>query len=428
MNDASFSTHRPLRLVGLALLYAAQGAPEGLLYIAVPAWLAEHGVAAEAIGAYISIILIPWSLKLVNGLLMDRLAYLPMGRRRPWLLMAQAIMVASLLILGVRAPEGQDLAYVTIVGFAVNMAAAFQDVAIDGMAIDVVPDKERAQANGFMWGGKTLGIAGSSLANGYIITFYGYGAAAIATAAFVGLIMLVPLLVRERPGERLLPWSAGKVSPQSEAQQLHRSWPIVVTLAKAIGRPTSLIFALAVFVALMSYGLHTSFVPVLAVQELKFSQLDFGHLAAAANLVGGLFGIGLCGWIAGALGQRNALLLALAMTAALQLAVGLIPSAPQSQMMFVIYTVVHALLFVLISVCIYAEAMRMSTPAVSATQFSLYMAVLNLGTSFGAQRFGALKSDFGYEGVFLSAGLASLIAATLFGMAGLLERRALRKA
>jgi PAT family beta-lactamase induction signal transducer AmpG len=427
VNAVTFSTHRRFRFAGLALLYAAQGAPEGLLYVAVPAWLASRGVEAEAIGVYISIILLPWSLKLINGFLMDRITFLPMGRRRPWLIAAQSLMVVSLVSFGLQAPVGHDLSYVIAVGFLVNLAAAFQDVAIDGMAIDVVPEKERPAANGFMWGGKTLGIAGSSLANGYIIANLGYGAGAIATAAFVGAVMVVPLLARERPGERMLPWTAGRASAEAESRQLHGSWPIVTRLFSALAKPSSLVFGAGVFVALIGYGLHTAFEPVAAVQKLKFSQEEFGNIAALANLIGGIFGILLSGWIASKVGNGNALVAALVGTALVQAGVALVPGAMDMPSVFVAYTVSHALLFVLTSVCIYAAAMNISVPAVAATQFSVYMAVLNLGTSFGAQRFGSISSGFGYEGVLLAAAGVSLAATVLFVGARAISMRELAR-
>ena len=67
MKLPALSENRPLRLGSLMLLYAAQGAPEGLLYIAIPAWFASQGISAEAIAGYIAIILLPWSFKLFNG-------------------------------------------------------------------------------------------------------------------------------------------------------------------------------------------------------------------------------------------------------------------------------------------------------------------------------------------------------------------------
>ena len=47
---------RWLRLTAFTALYAAQGIPIGLLSIAVPAWLAERGMALTEIAAYTALI------------------------------------------------------------------------------------------------------------------------------------------------------------------------------------------------------------------------------------------------------------------------------------------------------------------------------------------------------------------------------------
>ena len=105
-NLPALSENKPLRLGSLMFLYAAQGAPEGLLYIAIPAWFASQGIGAEAIAGYIAIILLPWSFKLFNGVLMDRFTWLPMGRKRPWLILAQLLLIGSLVwFAGLSSPE-----------------------------------------------------------------------------------------------------------------------------------------------------------------------------------------------------------------------------------------------------------------------------------------------------------------------------------
>jgi PAT family beta-lactamase induction signal transducer AmpG len=404
-------------LAGLFLLYAAQGAPEGLLYVAVPAWLAVNGASAEAIGGYIAIILLPWGFKLINGMLMDRITYLPMGRRRPWLICAQAALVLTLLMFGARAPDAYDLAYMTAVGFLVNLAGAFQDVAIDGMAIDVVPEHERAQANGVMWGGKILGTAAAAVVTGIVITRSGFADAALVTALFVGAVMLVPLLVRERPGERLVPWSGGMASAQSVARQLTGWVPMARALGGAMGTPANLLLAAGIFIAFSGYGVETALGPVLAVKQLGFTEETYGELTGAANLVGGLFGIFLCGMLADWLGPRCALILSLIGMGVLQVVMAGVSEIWAAPHIFAGYTVIYLIFFVLMSVSLYAEAMRVSTPAVAATQFSIFMAILNLGTSFGAQRFGAIRQDQGFEGAFAVAGAAALLAAVILSFA-----------
>lgn len=410
----TLATHRSARLGGLFLLYAAQGVPEGLLYVAVPAWMAANGASTEAVAGYIAVILLPWSFKLINGLIMDRVTYLPMGRRRPWVIAAQIALVATLVLFGAQTPSVTDLAFVTLAGFMVNLAATFQDVAIDGMAIDLVPEDERARANGVMWGGKILGTALASAATGLIIARYGFQAAAYATAAFVALLGLAAIILRERPGERLLPWTKGAASHISVEKQMQRWWPIVSSLFRAMIQLPSLILIAGIFIAFTGYGLDTAFGPVLAVKELAFSEEQYGALAGVANLLGGLFGIFICGWLADRLGPRRALDYALIVMGLAQALMAGFPRTWTQSGVFEAYTIIYVMAFVLMSVSVYAEAMRLCTPAVAATQFSLFMAALNLATSFGAQRFGVIEPEFGYVGAFAVAGATALLAALVF--------------
>ena len=88
---------RWLRLTAFTTLYAAQGIPIGLLSIAMPAWLADRGMALDEIAAYTAVVSLPWGFKLIAGPFMDRFTFLPMGRRRPWVLAAQGGLTLALL-------------------------------------------------------------------------------------------------------------------------------------------------------------------------------------------------------------------------------------------------------------------------------------------------------------------------------------------
>lgn len=403
---------RRWRAVVLFALYLAQGVPEGLLYVAVPAWLASNGATAAEIGSFIGIILLPWSFKLINGVLMDRFVFAEMGRRRPWIIGSQLVLVAAMVVLSFQAPQAGDLWLLSLGGFAINMAAAFQDVAIDGMAIDIVPADERGTANGLMWGGKTLGIAGSAILCGVLIADWGFAAAVLAPALIIFLILLLPLLLRERAGERLLPWTAGRADAATPAPP--RLARLVMTLAAVMWRPANLLLAGGIFVAFAAYGLKTALVPVFAVQDLGWDQRAFTQLAGAADIAGGLFGIAASGWIADRLGHGPAVMLSLLLLAALHGTMALAAPLWPHAAVFAVYFVAHALLFVLLSVSVYARAMAACAPLVAATQFSAFMAMLNLGTSFGAQQLGLVQQGFGSAGVFGAAAGLCLAAMLIF--------------
>ncbi|MEQ8557716.1 MAG: MFS transporter [Henriciella sp.] len=412
MNLPALSENRPLRLGSLMLLYAAQGAPEGLLYIAIPAWFAAQGVPAEAIAGYVAIILLPWSFKLFNGVLMDRFTWAPMGRKRPWLILAQLLLIGSLIWFAGLTEPTEALTWFAIAGFAVNFAGAFQDVAIDGMAIDILGEDERASANGLMWGGKTLGTAGFAFLTGRLISDEGgHGVAAIATAIFVGLIMLLPLLLRERAGEKLLPWTEGQAAPVTRERQLTRWWPLIRNVFSAMAKPASLLLGAGILLAFAAYGLKTAFSPTLAVQEIGWEREVFTNRDAMADLIGGLFGIFVSGWLADRVGPMKALGAALAGMALLNGAA--VFAWPDGGFYFA-YLLVYSVLFVLMSVCTYAIAMGQSRGTVAATQFSIFMALLNLGTSFGASRLEMLRGGGGYEAAFAACAGLSLVAVIFY--------------
>ena len=105
----ALSEHRVARFAAVIILYFMQGVPNGLGLIAIPAWLAANAATPVQVGAFVGAIMLPWSLKLVNGLIMDRFAFKPMGRRRGWILAAQALMASTLIALALMAPGPKEI-------------------------------------------------------------------------------------------------------------------------------------------------------------------------------------------------------------------------------------------------------------------------------------------------------------------------------
>ncbi len=152
----SLSENTFLRYFTFAALYVAQGIPEGLLRFAIPAWLAMNGKGPIEIGSYVAVVNIPWSLKIINAPIMDRFTFLAMGRRRPWILFGQLGLILSFLSMSLISDPLNNLSVLMIMGFIVSFFEVSQDIAVDGMAIDILPVDQQARANGLMWGSKTL--------------------------------------------------------------------------------------------------------------------------------------------------------------------------------------------------------------------------------------------------------------------------------
>ena len=83
-----------------------------------------------------------------------------------------------------------------------NVFTSLQDVSTDALAVDVLKPHEMEKVNSYMFTSKTLGgvIGGAGL--GTIIVYTGFKGAILLQIPILLGIMLAPLLMRERPGER----------------------------------------------------------------------------------------------------------------------------------------------------------------------------------------------------------------------------------
>jgi MFS transporter, PAT family, beta-lactamase induction signal transducer AmpG len=408
----ALSERRNLRFFVVFILYVAQGLPLGLFYFALPAWQAQNGASAAAVGGVLAMTSLPWSLKLINGVVMDRFAFLAMGRRRPWLIAGQMAIVTGLLALAWANPGAQNAALLGAFAFAINVATTVQDVAIDGMAVDVIPEDEYGRANGFMFGGQAVGISAGSALSGYLIAYHGFSSAMLTLAALVGTILAVVILVRERPGEKLLPWTSGSAQAASIDRHLGAFWPICHTLFKAMFVRRTLIFIPAMFLGGAAYGLFTGLAPLHAAKTLGWGDDIYANWSGQAYLVGGIAGALVFGFLAERWGARRLYMASHLLTAASAAVLIVLLPGWTGAGILIAAIFMFTLLDVLRGVTGAAVAMRCCSPAVAATQFSLFMAINNLGISVSSASLGILDELGG-----ISAMIITLVSAGVAGAA-----------
>lgn len=404
------STHTFFRYLSFAILYVAQGIPEGITYFAIPAWLAMNGKSPAEIGAFVGVLGIPWSFKFLMGPLMDRFTFLPMGRRRAWVLFGQLGLIVSFLLLGLVPDPLNNLSILMGAGFMVSFFGAFQDVATDGMAIDIVPVHEQARANGLMWGAKTMGISGSLMAGTWLINHYGLHEATLALAVIVAFIMLVPLLIRERPGEKLLPWTAGIASAEASKMQLHDFKTIFKSLFKVFFLPSSLCMGVAFFLFNMCVSLLETVLPVFTIQEIGWTNAQYANLFSTTSLISGFLGILAGGALADFFGKRRMMSIYLFLFIVVMVVMAFLKAYWAADYFITGFIGLYYTLYVFISIASFAIGMQLCWPRISATQFTLFMAMANLGRSLGAALLGPLKSLLPWEDIFLVAALIALSA------------------
>ena len=154
------------------MLYVAQGIPEGMTLFGIPAWMAANGKTAAEIGGYTAIIFIPFSFKIVAAPFMERFTYLPMGRRRPWMILGQSGIALTCMAMSLLPDPLDNMGWLTTFGFCLSVFITFQDIATDALVIDIVPISQQARANGFMWGAKMVGTAASLALGTWLLNQY----------------------------------------------------------------------------------------------------------------------------------------------------------------------------------------------------------------------------------------------------------------
>ncbi len=400
--DRNLSGNAITRYATFSALYAAQGIPEGITYFALPAWLAMNGKSPMEIAALVSVMLIPWSFKILIAPLMDRFTLLSMGRKRPWVIFGQIGLILSFINLGLVHDPMNNITGLMIAGFLVNFFGAFQDVATDGMAVEVIPRKEQARANGLMWGSKTIGLSLSLITGTWLINNFGFSFAVSSLSLVVAAIMIFPLFFRERAGEKLLPWTPGKASLISKKTQLKSWMHIFKSLYKVVKLKSSLILCIGIFILGIMYGLIDTLLPIFSIQELGWTNSYFSNVLSTTNVIGGLLGMFIGGYMVDYFGKIKMLTIYLILLTILIGAFAFITNLWSSFFIMIAFILSYCTLYTFLCIAIFASAMHLCWKTVAATQFTLYMALSNMGRATGASLLGILKTSFTWEIVFLT--------------------------
>jgi len=368
-----------------ALAYFAQGIPMGLLHIALPAWLAVEGVPASEIAGFLGVILLPWAFKLLVGPLMDHFEFLPMGKRRPWVLAAQFGMVVSLLsLMWVEDPVAQ-IGLLTAIGFAINAFTATQDVAVDGMSIDLVPVEEEGRLNAFMSFGKAVGWAVTSSVTGSMLVVFGMTLTALVCAAGAAAIFVFLVMVRERHTERLLPWSEGEASPKNEPPPAFRK--VFSDLNHILWTRASLIIMLIMVFDGIVAGYGRAMMPIAAIQVFGFTTPQWSDLNAVMGLTGAVVALAL-GPAIDKFGAKSVMGLTIFLTGVHAFTLAGTQEMWANSTYVLVMMSAWVLLLPVIMVCALALAMSICSHGESATQFAIYMSVSNLGATAGSFLYG----------------------------------------
>jgi len=409
------SDSRVLRIFSFAIFYLAQGLPIGLITIAIPAWLAEQGASAGNIAYFAAISSLPWGFKLFAGPVMDRFSFLPMGRRRPWVIGAQGGLLVASCIFGLTPDPVHNIVLLTWLAFLVNSFAAVQDVAVDGMAIDVLPEDERGRANAFMAFGQVAGYSGSAAVSAIALVNFGLPGASVVLAVGVCAIFIWSVVVRERQGEKLLPWTTGEATKRSVSMQASDWRSIIQNLLRVILLPASILLIMMALFWRIQSGFWITATPVIVVNQLGFASTDYSYWTAFAGFTAAVMGL-LFGPLIDRSGSRNLLLLAFLGLGILHTSAGLLTDLWTLKWFPLFVLFLDQFIGQIIFICFIALHMNVCWERIAATQFAIYMAWSNLARSIGAGIYGEVQPHLAMGQEFLIMGISCLTAAAFLSV------------
>jgi MFS transporter, PAT family, beta-lactamase induction signal transducer AmpG len=298
MPTSYLDVFRSRRLAVIFALGFSSGLPLALTGGTLQAWMTVEGLDLSTIGVF-TLVGIPYTWKFLWAPAMDRFVPPFLGRRRGWLLVTQAALVAGIAYMALLSPRN-DLALLAALAVFVAFASASQDVVVDAYRTDVASREQR-------------GIAGALGVVGYRLAMLVSGALALVLVAGSGWIpalgwrntyLLMAVLVAV--GASAAFWGEEPSGAPAAPGTLREA--VVEPLREFFSRPK----AGWILVLLVLYKLGDAFAGSLTTAFLLrgagFSLEDVGYVNKAVGLASTIVGVLFGGALMVRLGLYRALL------------------------------------------------------------------------------------------------------------------------
>lgn len=258
------------------------GAPLLVVSTLVQGWLTEAQIDIKAIGA-LALMGLPYSLKFLWAPWID--FYDPpllgaLGRRRGWILVSQAGLMAGLFLMSALSP--QNLSAVALTAFCIAFSSATQDIVVDAYRRDDLPDAELGVGSAYYMWGYRLGMLVISGGGLIVADHIGWP----ATFRIAGLMMLVgPLTLAFSPE----PAVARPEAPSGLLQT------VIKPQIDFFKRPAPVLILLFIFFYKFGDQLATSLTTAYYLQ-LGYTKTGIGAVVKGFGTAALLAGVMLGGW------------------------------------------------------------------------------------------------------------------------------------
>jgi PAT family beta-lactamase induction signal transducer AmpG len=171
------------------------------------------------------------------------------------------------------------------------------------------------------------------------------------------------------------------------------------------------------------FGLVDTFLPIFTIQELDWTNTSYSQVYSSTTIVGGFFGMFIGGYLVDYFGTKKmttAYLIALVITIG---ALGLMPSLWGNGKVIFGFVLLYYLMYTFLCIGLFAACMKLCWNTVAATQFTLFMALSNMGRAYGSGLVGTFKEIMSWEYVLLITALMPFTAIFLLRLMNFKKHR-----
>jgi MFS family permease len=396
-----FSTAPPRStLILLASLYCAQGLPSGLLAHSLPVLLRQHGVDLALIGL-LKLLALPWLLKVLWAPWVDRLASPRLGHHRGWILPLQMTVIAVIAGLALLNPARLfDSYFLLLIGLLllVNLAASTQDIATDGLAVRLLPERWRGLGNSLQVGGYKVGmlVSGSGLL--LVMDTLGWH---LGLALVAGLLVLMTVPIWRFAEQRELPFQPAHAEPAGPGLLLRHYRGLLL-------QPGMLFWLVVLLSFKLGDALGSPMIKPMLVDQ-GWSNAELGQLTLISSLAG-IAGAFIGGLLYAQLGALRALLCFGLLQAGGIAAMALLVQAGGNSLLVYAVALFEQAADGMSTVALFAVMMRQCRPEHEGADFTLQASVQLLLAGLVGASSGVLANWLGYQGLFVGAGTLGLLA------------------
>jgi PAT family beta-lactamase induction signal transducer AmpG len=393
------------RLALMLALGFSSGLPIRLVFSTQSAWLREAGIPVIQIGL-MSYVALAYSLKFLWAPILDArdMPFLGkrLGRRRGWMLLAQALVILGLVGIAFGDPA-HALSWTIGCAFLLAFASASQDVVIDGFRIASAP----VERQGVMSAAAQFGYSAALLCAGagalYIADFVNWKAAYLSMAALMAVGIFANLIARE-------PAASGAAGKAALSPRPSLTTSFVEPIADIVRRKgLALLIPILLLVAL--YRLPDFVSGVMANPlyiDLGFSKSDIATVSKLYGVGVSIIGVAAGGLAASRLGLMPTMLIGGVIAPLSHLSMALLAASGARFELLTLAISTENFAGGFAGTALIAYMSSLTSPLFAATQYALLSSLYALPGKFVGGLSGFMVARFGYSTFFLMTSMIGI--------------------